>query len=86
MPCPTSRKVTRSCRGTTCRDRAPAVIKPLRSHARGQTSQQHKPFIAPQEYFDLYPRENLVIAFNEGDLDGVSEVYQLFRKMDGYQN
>ena len=46
----------------------------------------HVPFIAPQEYFDLYPRDSLSIPYKEGDLSGVSDFYKQFRLLDNYQN
>jgi arylsulfatase A-like enzyme len=46
----------------------------------------HMPFIAPQEFLDLYPKDQLVLPYVEGDLDDVSPFYQQFRLMDGYQN
>lgn len=45
----------------------------------------HKPFIAPQEYFDLYPQEDLVIPYQDGDLEQVTDFYKQFRLLDGYQ-
>lgn len=45
----------------------------------------HIPFIAPQEFYDLYPREQLLLPYVEGDLDDVSPFYLQFRLMNGYQ-
>ena len=40
----------------------------------------HRPFIVPQEFFDLYPQSEIQLAENtEADLEDVSEFYKLFR-------
>lgn len=45
----------------------------------------HRPFIAPEEYFDLYPQDQLRIPYNDGDLDQVSDFYQRYRLQDSYR-
>ncbi len=44
----------------------------------------HRPFVAPQEFFDLYPREDIVIPYDDGDLDQVSDFYKQFRLLENY--
>ena len=44
----------------------------------------HRPFVAPQEFFDLYPREDIVIPYDEGDLDQVTDFYRQFRLLENY--
>jgi arylsulfatase A-like enzyme len=47
----------------------------------------HAPFIAPQEYFDLYDRASIrKPALAENDLFDVSIFYRLFRLVAGYYN
>lgn len=45
----------------------------------------HRPFLAPQEYFDLYPAEDIVLpADPDGDLSDVAEFYKKFRLLTNY--
>ncbi|WP_419189055.1 sulfatase-like hydrolase/transferase [Stieleria marina] len=48
----------------------------------------HRPFIAPQAFFDLYPIESIntitSLASDEADLDDVSEFYKTFRLQSNY--
>ncbi|QDT08137.1 sulfatase-like hydrolase/transferase [Planctomycetes bacterium K23_9] len=47
----------------------------------------HRPFVVPQEYFDLYPQSEIVLPQDtEGDLADVSEFYKSFRLQDGYHS
>ena len=50
----------------------------------------HKPFIAPQAFFDLYPASQLntlaSLASDEADLNDVSDFYKTFRLLSNYHN